>query len=80
MFYNTNSKEEAGGRHNLSRFRKLGILKNGIPSEATLCRVESGIDDLAMAGRMQEFAETFHRELLKDVLADTAKFLVWGNV
>ncbi len=54
------------GRHNLSRFRKLGILKNGIPSEAALCRVESGIDDLAMAGRMQQFAESFHKELLKD--------------
>lgn len=54
------------GRHNLRRFRKLGILKNGIPSEATLCRIESGIDDLAMAGRMQEFAETFHGELLKE--------------
>ncbi|WP_297182369.1 ISAs1 family transposase [uncultured Phocaeicola sp.] len=28
------------GRHNLNKFRKLGMLKNGIPSEATLCRVE----------------------------------------
>ncbi len=32
------------GRHNLGRFRKPGILKNGIPSEAILCRVESGIE------------------------------------
>ena len=43
----------------------MGMLKNGIPSEATLCRVENGIDDLAMADRMQAFAENFHNELLK---------------
>ncbi len=53
------------GRHNLGRFRKLGILSNGIPSEATLCRVANGIDDLALADKMQEFAEVFHKELLK---------------
>ena len=29
----------------------MGMLKNGVPSEATLCRVENGIDDLAMADR-----------------------------
>ena len=28
------------GRHNLNKFLKLGMLKNGVPSEATLCRVE----------------------------------------
>lgn len=53
------------GKHNLNKFRKMGMLKNGIPSEATLCRVENGIDDLAMADRMQEFADNFHNELLK---------------
>ena len=53
------------GKHNLNKFRKIGLLKNGIPSEATLCRVEYGIDDLAMADRMQEFAENFRNELLK---------------
>ncbi|WP_262497367.1 hypothetical protein [Parabacteroides massiliensis] len=37
------------------------MLKNGVPSEATLCRVEHGIDELALADRMQEFAELFHR-------------------
>ncbi len=36
----------------------------GVPSEATLCRVENGIDDLAMADRMREFAGNFHEELL----------------
>lgn len=52
------------GRHNLNKFRKIGMLKNGVPSEATLCRVDNGINDRAMADRMQEFAEKFHRELL----------------
>lgn len=54
------------GRHNLNKFRKMGMLRNGVPSEATLCRVENGINDQAMADRMQEFAESFHRELFKD--------------
>ena len=54
----------AFGRHNQNKFRKMGILKNGIPSEATLCRVENGIDDLAMADRMQAFTANFHEELL----------------
>lgn len=53
------------GRYNLNKFRKMGMLKNGVPSEATLCRVENGIDDLAMADRMQEFVEYFHNELLR---------------
>ena len=52
-------------RYNLNKFRKMGMLRNGVPSEATLCRVEQGIDDAAMADRMQEFADEFHRELLK---------------
>ncbi len=43
----------------------MGMLKNGIPSEATLCRVENGIDDPAMADSMQAFAENFHNELFK---------------
>ena len=29
------------GRINLGRFRKMGMLKNGVPSEATLFRVEN---------------------------------------
>lgn len=55
----------AFGRHNLNRFRKMGMLGNGAPSEATLCRVEHGIDELSMADRMREFAETYHARLLK---------------
>lgn len=53
------------GRHHLNKFRKLGILCNGVPSESTLCRVENGINDHEMADRMQDFAESFHKELLK---------------
>ena len=53
------------GRHNLNKFRKMGMLRNGVPSEATLCRIANGVDDLAMADRMREFAKPFHRELLK---------------
>lgn len=53
------------GRHHLKKFHKLGVLCNGVPSESTLCRVESGINDHAMADRMQDFVESFHKELLK---------------
>lgn len=53
------------GQHNLNKFKKMGLLGNGVPSEATLCRVENGIDSQAMADRMQQFAETFHENLLK---------------
>ncbi len=55
----------AFGKYNLNKLRKMGMLKNGIPSGATLCRVENGIDDLAMADSMQAFAENFHNELFK---------------
>lgn len=27
------------GRHNLNKLHKMGMLRNGVPSEATLCRV-----------------------------------------
>lgn len=53
------------GRHNLNKIRSIGMLKNGVPSEATLCRIENGIDELDMAERMQKFTETFHARLLK---------------
>lgn len=54
------------GRHNLKKFQKMGMLKNGVPSEPTLCRMENGIDDSAMADRMQAFAITFNEELSGD--------------
>lgn len=53
------------GRHNLTKFRSMGMLENGVPSEPTLCRMEKGIDDSRMADRMQEFAEGFHSELTR---------------
>lgn len=47
------------GRHNLKRFRSMGLLKGGVPSEATLCRVEQGVDDLQLADRMRVFVDEF---------------------
>ena len=41
------------------------MLRKGVPSESTLCRIENGINDHTMADRMQDFAEVFHKELLK---------------
>ncbi|MFR8658416.1 MAG: transposase family protein [Bacteroides caccae] len=40
------------GRHNLNKFSKIGMLRNGALSEATLYRMDDGIDDLTMADRM----------------------------
>lgn len=51
------------GRHNLRRFRSMGMLKNGVPSEPTLCRVEQGMDDLCLAEKMSAFVDTFRKEL-----------------
>lgn len=57
------------GRLHLNKFHRLGILRNGVPSESTLCRAENGINDHAMADRMQDFAGAFHKELLKKGVA-----------
>lgn len=54
------------GNHNLNKLRKIGMLRNGVPSESTLCRIENGIDDLNMADRMKEFARKYRRELLDE--------------
>ena len=51
------------GRHNLNKFRKMGMLMNGVPSEPTLCRVEKGINDQDLADRMQSLAESYYSEL-----------------
>ena len=37
-----------------------------MPSEATLCRIENGMDETALADRMQEFALIYHNRLLND--------------
>ena len=52
----------AFGKHNLGRFRSMGMLRNGVPFESTLCRVEQGMDELALAERMTELMETFRGE------------------
>lgn len=54
------------GKHNLKKFQSLGMLKNDVPSEPTLFRIEMGLDDLGMADRMAAFMETFYRELKED--------------
>lgn len=54
------------GKHNLNKLRRLGMLRNGVPSEATLCRIDNGVNDLAMADRMRLFAQRYHRELLDE--------------
>lgn len=51
------------GRHNLRKFQKMGLLMSGVPSEPTLCRIEKGIDDLAFAERMREYAQSFHAKV-----------------
>ena len=50
------------GKHNLKRLHSMGILRKGIPSEPTLCRVFNSIDDETMAGCMAIFTEAFRRE------------------
>lgn len=52
------------GKRNLRRFRSLGLLWNGVPPKATLCRVFQNVDDETMVGRMDAFAATFHKELM----------------
>ena len=53
------------GKHNLVKFRSMGLLRNGVPSEPTLCRIEQGIDENGLASRMTAFSEAFVRELPK---------------
>jgi predicted transposase YbfD/YdcC len=54
------------GKHNLRRFQSMGLLRHGVPSEPTLCRVENGIDSTELANRMAEFSKIFHDELADD--------------
>ena len=50
------------GRHNLKRLQKLGILRNGVPSKATLSRVFNGIDDERLSTCLAAFADSFRNE------------------
>lgn len=53
----------AFGKHNLRKFRSMGMLRNGVPSEPTLFRVEQGLDEHCLAERMSEFMDSFRKEL-----------------
>lgn len=53
------------GRHSLHKFQSLNLLKNGVPSESTLCRVENGIEETGLVDRMAAFAMDFHEELVR---------------
>jgi predicted transposase YbfD/YdcC len=52
------------GNQNLRKFQSMNMLRNGVPSEPTLCRVENGIDSTELANRMAEFSKIFHDELI----------------
>jgi len=53
------------GKHNLKKLQSMGMLKNGVPSDPTLCRVDNGIDALGFAEQMAEFTQAFHEEPVK---------------
>lgn len=53
------------GKANLVRFRKLNLLRNGVPSEPTLCRVENGIDDEELSGILLGVARLMRRKKFK---------------
>ena len=52
----------AFGKHNIKRFRKMGMLKNGVPSKRPFAEWITA-SDCAMADGMQEFVEVFHAQL-----------------
>ncbi len=56
----------AFGQFNLKKFQARGMLVNGVPSEPTLCRIEQGMDEEYLAGKMADFKAPYHRELTKD--------------
>lgn len=53
------------GKHNLKKLQSMGLLKRGVPSEPTLCRVDKGIDASGFARKMSEFTQLFHEELIR---------------
>lgn len=50
------------GRHNLARFRSMGLLRHGVPSEPTLCRIEQGMDPQVLSRKTAELMDTFRKE------------------
>lgn len=53
------------GKQNLRKLQSMGLLRNGVPSEPTLCRIENGIEELGIAEQMSAFSRMFHDELVK---------------
>lgn len=54
------------GEHNINKFRSMGLLKSGVPSEATLCRVENGLDDIRFSDLMSKFAQEYEHQIAKE--------------
>ena len=54
------------GKYNLKRFQSMGMLKRGVPSEPTLCRVEQGMDENGLALRMSECMRRFYAGLTRN--------------
>ena len=53
------------GKHYINKFQSMGLLKNGIPSEATLCRVDNGLDDIGFSDQMSKFAQEYEHKISK---------------
>lgn len=52
----------AFGERNLGKFHKMGMLLRGVPSEATLCRVSQGIDELKLEEEMRKLMDLFQQD------------------
>ncbi len=63
---NTRAEIIEFGKRNLKGFRKMGMFLSGVPSEPTLCRIDSLIDDIGMADQMRIYAELVSRMLSKE--------------
>lgn len=68
------------GRHNLKKLQKMGMLRSGVPSEPTLCRIENGINDVEMAERMQKFTEHYYTLLGEKRRTDIEVICVDGKL
>lgn len=51
------------GQRYLKRLQSMGMFPEGLPSEATLCRMSKSIDDEEMAGRMSAFTNKFRKKM-----------------
>lgn len=60
------------GKRYLKRLQSMGMFPDGLPSEATLCRMSKGIDDEEMAGRMSALSTNSARRRLIRLLKSSA--------